>query len=180
MSEKTPDSSHAWIVTFAGTGINLALGVLYAWSVISKQITKEWGWNETQAALPYSIAIALFAFMMVPAGRLQDKMGPRLTASLGGIFCGVGFLIASLGQSLVGMVIGFGILAGTGIGFGYASATPPAVKWFPPQRTGLIAGLVVAGFGLASVYIAPLANYLLNACGIQRTFLVLGIAFLGS
>ncbi len=178
MSEKTPDSSHAWIVTFAGTGINLALGVLYAWSVISKQITKEWGWNETQAALPYSIAIALFAFMMVPAGRLQDKMGPRLTASLGGIFCGVGFLIASLGQSLAGMVIGFGILAGTGIGFGYASATPPAVKWFPPQRTGLIAGLVVAGFGLASVYIAPLANYLLNAFGIQSTFLILGIAFL--
>ncbi|MCX5913131.1 MAG: OFA family MFS transporter [Deltaproteobacteria bacterium] len=178
MSEKTPDSSHAWIVTFAGTGINLALGVLYAWSVISKQITKEWGWNETQAALPYSIAIALFAFMMVPAGRLQDKMGPRLTASLGGIFCGVGFLIASLGQSLVGMVIGFGILAGTGIGFGYASATPAAVKWFPPQRTGLIAGLVVAGFGLASVYIAPLANYLLNAFGIQSTFLILGIAFL--
>jgi OFA family oxalate/formate antiporter-like MFS transporter len=178
MSEKPQDSGHGWIVTFAGTGINLALGVLYAWSVISKQITKEWGWNETQTALPYSIAIALFAFMMVPAGRLQDKMSPRLTASLGGIFCGVGFLIACMGQSLIGMVIGFGILVGTGLGFGYASATPPAVKWFPPQRTGLIAGLVVAGFGLASVYIAPLANYLLTAFGIQSTFLILGIAFL--
>ena len=178
MSENAQGSNLGWRVTFAGTGINLALGVLYAWSVISKQITKEWGWNETQAALPYSIAIALFAFMMVPAGRLQDKMGPRLTASLGGIFCGVGFLIACLGQSLIGMVIGFGILAGSGIGFGYASATPPAVKWFPPQRTGLIAGLVVAGFGLASVYIAPLANYLLNSLGIQSTFLVLGIAFM--
>lgn len=170
--------SRGWIVTFAGTGINLALGVLYAWSVISKQITKEWGWNETEAALPYSIAIAAFAFMMVPAGRLQDKFGPRLVATLGGIFCGAGFMIASLGQSLTGLVIGFGVLAGTGIGFGYASATPPAVKWFPPARTGLIAGLVVAGFGLASVYIAPLANYFLGALGIQKTFLVLGVAFL--
>jgi MFS transporter, OFA family, oxalate/formate antiporter len=178
MSGKPQDASRGWIVTFAGTGINLALGVLYAWSVISKQITREWGWNETQAALPYSVAIALFAVMMVPAGKLQDKLGPRFTASLGGIFCGAGFLIAAMGQSLAGMVIGFGILAGTGIGFGYASATPPAVKWFPPQRTGLIAGLVVAGFGLASVYIAPLANYLLNAFGIQSTFLILGIAFL--
>jgi OFA family oxalate/formate antiporter-like MFS transporter len=169
--------NRGWTVTFAGTGINLALGVLYAWSVISKQITKEWGWNETQAALPYSVAIAAFAFMMVPAGRLQDKFGPRLVATLGGIFCGIGFIIASLGQSLVGLVIGFGILAGTGIGFGYASATPPAVKWFPPARTGLIAGLVVAGFGLASVYIAPVANYLLGTFGIQSTFLILGIAF---
>jgi len=57
-------------------------------------------------------------------------------------------------------VIGFGILAGAGIGLGYASATPPAVKWFPARKTGLIAGLVVAGFGLASVYISPIANYL--------------------
>jgi OFA family oxalate/formate antiporter-like MFS transporter len=169
--------NRGWIVTFSGTGINLALGVLYAWSVISKQITKEWGWNETQAALPYSVAIAAFAFMMVPAGRLQDKVGPRLVATLGGIFCGVGFIIASLGQSLLGVVIGFGVLAGTGIGCGYASATPPAVKWFPPARTGLIAGLVVAGFGLASVYIAPLANHLLGRFGIQTTFMILGIAF---
>ena len=61
-SVTAPDSSpgRGWIVTFAGTGINLALGVLYAWSVVSKQITKEWGWNETQAALPYSVAIAVF------------------------------------------------------------------------------------------------------------------------
>jgi MFS transporter, OFA family, oxalate/formate antiporter len=171
-------ANRGWIVTFAGTGVNLALGVLYAWSVISKQITKEWGWSETQAALPYSVAIAMFAFMMVPAGRMQDKLGPRLVATLGGIFCGIGFIIASLGQSLTGMVLGFGILAGAGIGCGYASATPPAVKWFPPAKTGLIAGLVVAGFGLASVYIAPLANYLLSAFGIQSTFLFLGIAFL--
>ncbi len=170
--------NRGWIVTFAGTGINLALGVLYAWSVVSKQITREWGWNETQAALPYSVAIIVFAIMMVPAGRMQDKYGPRLVATLGGILCGIGFIIASLGQSITGIVIGFGILAGAGIGCGYASATPPAVKWFPPARTGLIAGLVVAGFGLASVYIAPLANHLLSAFGIQSTFLILGIAFL--
>ncbi len=170
-------SYRGWIVNLAGTGINLALGALYAWSVISKQIAKEWGWNETQTALPYSVAIALFAFMMVPAGRLQDKFGPRLVATLGGIFCGIGFIIASLGQSLTGLIIGFGILVGTGIGCGYASATPPAVKWFPPARTGLIAGVVVAGFGLASVYIAPLANHLLGRFGIQQSFLILGIAF---
>ncbi len=175
---KVASTSHGWAVTFAGTGINLALGVLYSWSVLSKQITKEWGWNETQAALPYSIAIIAFALMMVPAGRFQDKIGPRLVATMGGILCGAGLIIASLGQSLAGMVIGFGILAGTGIGCGYASATPPAVKWFPPARTGLIAGLVVAGFGLASVYIAPLANYLLGAFGIQNTFMIFGIAFL--
>jgi predicted MFS family arabinose efflux permease len=62
--------------------------------------------------------------------------------------------------------------------FGYSAATPPALKWFPPVKTGLIAGLVVSGFGLASVYIAPLSQYLLGIWGLQKAMLFFGIAFL--
>ena len=35
---------------------------------------------------------------------------------------------------------------GIGIGCGYSATTPPALKWFPPAKTGLIAGLVVVTF----------------------------------
>ena len=70
------------------------------------------------------------------------------------------------------------MLAGIGIGFGYSSATPPALKWFPPAKTGLIAGLVVAGFGLAPVYLAPTSQYLLGHFGVQKSMLILGIAFI--
>jgi nitrate/nitrite transporter NarK len=64
-----------------------------------------------------------------------------------------------------------------GLGFGYASATPPAIKWFPARKTGMIAGLVVAGFGLASVYIAPLANYLIANFGLSQSMMIFGVAF---
>jgi predicted MFS family arabinose efflux permease len=88
-------------------------------------------------------------------------------------------ILASLmGNSQAGWIIGFGILAGAGIGFGYASATPPAVKWFPAAKTGLIAGLVVSGFGLASVYIAPLGNFLITRYDIETTAMAFGIGFL--
>jgi OFA family oxalate/formate antiporter-like MFS transporter len=148
-----------WTVTFAGMGINLALGVLYSWSVIKKAIPAEWGWDDADKALPYSVACITFALMMVPAGRLQDKIGPRWIAAAGGVLTGVGCILASYATSVLWYVIGFGLFAGAGIGLGYAAATPPAVKWFSAKKTGLIAGLVVAGFGLASVYISPLANY---------------------
>jgi MFS transporter, OFA family, oxalate/formate antiporter len=148
-----------WTVTFAGMGINLSLGVLYAWSVIKKAIPAEWGWDDADKALPYAIACITFALMTVPAGRLQDRIGPRWVATAGGILTGIGCIIASYATSVLWYVIGFGLLAGAGIGLGYAAATPPAVKWFPARKTGLIAGIVVAGFGLASVYISPLANY---------------------
>lgn len=149
-----------WTVTLAGIGINLALGVLYAWSVIKKAIPAEWGWSDADKALPYSIACIVFACVMVPAGRLQDRIGPRWVATAGGILTGIGCIIASSAVTVSWFVVGFGIFAGAGIGLGYASATPPAVKWFSSRNTGLIAGLVVAGFGLASVYISPIANHL--------------------
>jgi OFA family oxalate/formate antiporter-like MFS transporter len=64
------------------------------------------------------------------------------------------------------------------MGFGYSSTTPPAIKWFPAARTGLIAGLVVGGFGLASVYIAPLAESLINSHGVPATMFYFGIGIL--
>jgi OFA family oxalate/formate antiporter-like MFS transporter len=170
--------NHGWSVTFAGMGINLALGILYTWSVISKGIPAEWGWTETQKSLPYMFACLIFSLVMVPAGRMQDKMGPRLAATIGGILVGIGFIFASRFTSPMGYLVGFGILAGAGIGFGYASATPPAVKWFPAAKTGLIAGIVVSGFGLASVYTSPLSKWLIGDYGIQHTMLILGIGFL--
>ena len=169
---------HGWRVTFAGMGINLALGILYTWSVISKGIPAEWNWSEADKSWPYAIACLIFSIIMVPAGRIQDKFGPRLVASIGGILVGIGFVIASMTTTAFGFIIGFGLLAGAGIGFGYASATPPAIKWFPAAKTGLIAGIVVSGFGLASVYAAPLAKYLMAAYDIQTLMLILGIAFL--
>ncbi len=185
-----PNPSKGALVTMAGTGINLALGVLYAWSVIKSGIPDSWGWSNANKALPYSVACLVFSLAMIPAGRLQDKIGPRWVATLGGILAGLGCTIAWLsGSSLTGFVLGFGVLAGTGIGFGYAAATPAAVKWYPRARTGLVAGIVVAGFGLASVYIAPLVTWLLGHFatkneagilekGISPTMLVLGIGFL--
>ena len=180
-------SRKGWIVTLAGVGLNLALGILYAWSVFAKQLTEPiekggFGWTRTQATLPYTIAIACFALMMVPAGRLQDKLGPRLIAVAGSVLTGVGLVLASFATPTTSWpaVVGFGLLAGTGFGLGYAAATPAAVKWFPPQKKGLITGLVVAGFGVAPVYIAPLSKWLLGAYGVAFSFRVLGLAFLVS
>jgi MFS family permease len=174
-----------WTVVFAGMGLNLALGILYAWSVFSKQIVEAvdkggFGWSKTAATVPYTVAIATFALMMVPAGRLQDKLGPRVVASAGGVLTGLGLIVASLAspQAVWPAVVGFGLLAGAGFGLGYSSANPAAVKWFPPEKKGLITGIVVGGFGIAPVYIAPLSKWLLGEYGISGAFRILGLAFL--
>lgn len=172
-----PMGSRGWMVTFAGTGINLALGILYAWSVFKAAIAKDFGWAPERLNDPYALCCLVFAFAMILAGRCQDKLGPRVTAFVGGLLVSAGLLWVSTTTSYTVWVLGFGVLAGAGIGFGYSSATPPALKWFPPAKTGLIAGLVVAGFGLASVYIAPLSDYLLTHYGVLGAMRFYGVLF---
>jgi MFS family permease len=177
MPTSPPAGGRKWIVAFAGLGINLALGLLYTWSMYKDAIGKTFGWKGEQLNDPYALCCLVFAFTMILAGRCQDKFGPRLTAALGGLLVGAGLLLISRSDSYPVWLLGFGVLVGVGIGFGYASATPAALKWFPPAQTGLIAGLVVAGFGLAPVYLSPLSNYLLGASGLRGAMAIYGVAF---
>ncbi|MER2529364.1 MAG: OFA family MFS transporter [Candidatus Competibacter denitrificans] len=174
-----------WSVVLAGTGINLALGVLYAWSVFKGAIAESikhggegaFQWDLASINDPYAVCCLVFAFSMTLGGKCQDRLGPKFTAMIGGFLVAAGFLLLSLTTSYWMWVLGFGVLVGMGLGFGYSSATPPALKWFPPAKTGLIAGIVVSGFGLAPVYIAPLATYLMKSGGLQWTMLCLSVMF---
>ncbi len=174
-----------WRVTFAGLGINLALGILYTWSIFKLSIKESieaqdgvFNWSLSSLNDPYAVCCLVFAFAMIFAGRLQDRISPRITAVIGGILTGSGLILISFSTAWISWILGFGILTGMGLGFGYASATPPAIKWFPPARTGMIAGIVVAGFGLASVYIAPLGIFLIDKFGLSQSMLIFGVAFL--
>jgi len=176
-TETSLSANRGWTVTFAGLGINLALGVLYTWSLFKGAIEKEFGWQGSQLNDPYALCCLVFAFTMIVAGRCQDKFGPRLTASIGGLLVGAGLVLISTTNSYGAWLLGFGVFVGVGIGFSYSSATPPALKWFPPAKTGLIAGLVVAGFGLAPVYLAPTSDFLLRNYGLLKSMLIFGVAF---
>lgn len=174
-----------WSVVAAGLAINLALGVLYTWSIFKGTIKASiekggegaFNWDIASINDPYALCCLVFAFSMILAGKCQDKIGPARTALIGGLLVGAGFMLMAFSTSYLAWVIGFGVLAGAGFGFGYSAATPPALKWFSPSKTGLIAGIVVAGFGIAPVYIAPLASYLIGAYGISKSMMFLGIGF---
>jgi MFS transporter, OFA family, oxalate/formate antiporter len=171
----TQKNTTGWIITMAALGINLILGILYSWSVMKKALVADWGWTNTEASLPYTVCVAVLAFVMIFAGRAQDKFGPRIVALFGGLLFGAGLIASSFAKNPAFMVITFGIVSGFGMGFGYAAATPCAIKWFEARKKGLISGIVVSGIGLSPIYIAPITAWLLKSYSIEQTFLYLGI-----
>lgn len=159
----------------AGVGINLTLGVLYLWSIIAKTLVADYGWSNQEASIPYTIAILLWSVGALIAGSLQDRFGPRRFVLTGISLVGLGLLASGFASSPLRMILTFGLLVGLGVGFAYASVTPAVMKWFHRDSKGLVTGLVVAGFALASAYLGPVAYYLIEGLGISWTFWFLGL-----
>ena len=167
-----------WNVIIGGVLMNLALGVIYAWSVFVAPFERDFGWTRTEVSVVFTIAILSVGSWFVVAGFLQDRFGPRRVAAAGGILYALGFFLASQTDSLLWLYITFGAIAGAGNGFGYAIPIPVVSKWFPDRR-GLAVGLVVGGYGAGSGIYGPLAReVLIPAYGWQGTMQISGAIFL--
>ena len=153
-----------WTVIAGALMIQIILGTVYGFSVFVRPLEFEFGWSRATTQWAFSFALATFAISMIPAGRLQDRIGPRKVASIGGILLGLSFLIAAVivgGDRPWALYVTYGIIGGAGIGFGYVCPIAAAVKWDPDKR-GLLTGLAVAGFGAGALFFAGPASILLQ------------------
>ncbi len=176
MSESS--SPAGWPALVGGGFLNVALGTYYAWSVFVPALEHEFGWNRTQTSIVPTIDMVLLASMFLVAGFLQKRLGPRTVAAIGGVLFSVGLLLASTIHSLPGLYLTWGLLVGTGLGFGYLAPITVGSKWFPNHR-GLVNGLAIAIFAGGSGLFGPLAGTLIERIGWRATFQVLaGIFFL--
>jgi len=184
---------HRWMVVVGAILIQLCLGAIYAWSVFTKKITipiadgGEYGFSATQAAWIFSVGLATFAVVMVLAGRMLPKIGPRRLAVIGGLVLGAGYILGGfLGRTFWPQLICIGLVGGAGIGLGYVVPIKVGIAWFPDKK-GMVSGLAVAGFGFGATIWVKLAGSwfggLLNTLslfglpGVQSVFIVYGIAF---
>jgi OFA family oxalate/formate antiporter-like MFS transporter len=70
----------------------------------------------------------------------------------------------------------WGVMVGSGIGFGYLVPITVGSKWFPHHR-GLVNGLAIAIFAAGSGIFGPLAAMLIERIGWRETFQVLAAIF---
>ena len=178
-----------WLVVVGATMIQLALGAIYAWSVFTTRLTDtagDYAFTASQTAWVFSAGLATFASVMVLAGRILPRVGPRPLTIAGGLLLGGGYVIGGLfGHSFWIQLLSIGVVGGAGIGLAYVVPISVCVKWFPDKK-GLITGLAVAGFGFGATIWVKLAGSwfggLLNTTsvfglpGVQSVFVIYGIA----
>jgi OFA family oxalate/formate antiporter-like MFS transporter len=166
-----------WWRLAGGLLMNLALGTLYAWSVFVAPLESQFGWKRADTSMAFTIAASVFGLSFVLAGRLQDRFGPLPCSIAGSVLISLGFYLCSFTTSLSYLYFCFGVIGGTGNGFGYATPIPVMAKWFPDKR-GLAVGLAVGGYGAGSAIFGPLAQLkLIPRFGLPATFQILAAIF---
>ena len=184
-----PAESGRWLLIIIGTIIELCLGAVYAYSIISVPLKKiftapvaEGGFGLTVGAMdmsyPYIASLAFFALTMPLVGKYIEKYGPRKVGMVGGVIVGLGWILGSTATSPMMLMILYGVIAGIGVGIAYNCPITTAARWFPDKR-GLAVGLTLLGFGFSAFITGKLSDILSASFGgVFASMKILGIAFL--
>jgi OFA family oxalate/formate antiporter-like MFS transporter len=120
----------------------------YGWTLFVTPMQERHGWDRASIQVAFTLFV-LFETWLVPVeGWFVDTFGPRIVVLLGGLLCGVAWVMNSYADSLTMLYAG-AVIGGIGAGAVYGTCVGNALKWFPDHR-GLAAGLTAAGFGAGS------------------------------
>jgi len=109
------------------------------------------------------------------AGRLNDKIGPKMVISATGITLGLAFLLMSLLQEPWQLYLVYGVLVGIGVSTTDIITLSAVARWFIKRR-GMITGIVKMGTGFGQFAMPLLAAALISVYGWRHSYLSMAAA----
>ncbi|MEZ5411535.1 MAG: MFS transporter [Acidimicrobiales bacterium] len=169
------DSPRAWLVAASAfLSTFTVFGVTYSFGAFFKPMADEFGTDRSTTALFFSITTFLYFAIGVVTGKVADARGPRPVLLVGAV-CMVAGLVAT--SRVDSIELGF-VTYGLGVGIGVACAYVPMVSsvgaWFERRRTTAL-GVAVAGIGVGTLVVAPLAESLISRYGWRRSYVILAV-----
>ncbi len=155
----------------------IAGGTQNIFGVFFKPVLSEFGWTRAATAGAYSLNLILSGVTGILAGRLNDKIGPRIVVTIGGIFMGLGYLLMSRVDAVWQIYLFFGVFASVGLGFIAVPLVSNVARWFSSKR-GLASGIVLAGSSVGVAAIAPLATFFISNYSWRTSYFIIGVAAL--
>jgi len=143
-------------------------------SLLKSTLSSELNWNDADYA-NIEIAFKLFyAFGMLGAGRLVDKLGTKIGYALATAL----WSVAAVAHAAVSSAFGFGVVRAA-LGITEAGNFPAAIKtvaeWFPKKERAFATGIFNSGTNFGAI-VAPLTvPFIAAEMGWQWAFIITGM-----
>ncbi len=165
---------YGYIVVVAAFFIMVVgFGVFNIFGIFFKPLLTEFGWTRAVTSGAFSLSIILSGFLAITMGRLTDRFGPRIIVVFCGFFFGLGHLLMSQINTVWQIYLFYGVMVGIGMSGYWVPLTSTVARWFIKRR-GMMTGVVLAGLGIGTMSIAPLANWLISTYNWRTSYIILG------
>ena len=170
----TRPASYRWLQLFMGiVCMAMIANLQYGWTLFVNPISERHGWTRAAIQVAFTIFVLMETWLVPFEGYLVDKYGPRPVVLVGGLLCGIGWVMNAYADSLTLLYFAAAV-SGIGAGAVYGTCVGNALKWFPDRR-GLAAGLTAAGFGAGSALTVIPIQAIIKSSGYETAFLYFGI-----
>ena len=169
------DSRRAWltvVAAFVSSGVTL--GTAYSFGAFFESMSEEFEATSGATAVVFGVTTFLFFSLSTFTGRLADRSGPRVVLVIGAAALLLGLLATSRVRSLGVGYVTYGAGVGIAAACGYVPMVSTVGGWFL-RRRAVAVGLAVAGIGVGTSVMSPLAAELIDRWGWRDTYVVFGI-----
>ncbi|MCA8219030.1 MFS transporter [Burkholderia cepacia] len=158
----------AFAVTFVG------FGSAYTFSAFVESLQRDFAASRGQISLVFSLAGFLYFGFGIVSGPLADRFGSRRLAVAGMLLTAAGLAAAGAAHTLLQVYVAYGLGVGFGVGCAYVPAVGAVQRWFV-RRRGFASGLAVAGIGVGTLVMPPLASTLIAQVGWRGAYFTLAV-----
>src|SRR3977135_1437001 len=139
LSPITRPVSYRWMQLLMGiVCMAMIANLQYGWTLFVHPIADKYGWSKAAIQVAFTIFVLTETWLVPIEGYLVDRFGPRPVVFVGGLLCGLGWVLNSFADSLATLYLAAAI-SGIGAGAVYGTCVGNALKTFYGRR-GLDAG----------------------------------------
>jgi len=138
-------------------------------SVAAPSMMREYGWDTAGMGWVLSGFFAGYALMMIPAGMLADRFGPKRVFAVAMAWWSALTALTPLPRSL-GTLTAMRVFMGIGESGTFPSMNAILVRWFPRQEYSRVAGFCWSGGYAGSIVGVPLGSLILATLGWRAVF----------
>jgi MFS family permease len=153
-------------------------GVGDTYMVFLLPLGNEFGWHRSQMTSVYSSMMVVNGLAAPLAGMVFERFGPRVLYAGGLALLASANLLAGQLHQLWQFYLAVGLLGGLGASaLGMVPASALISRWFQGRLSTAI-GLAYAGFGVGSLLMVPLTQWLIDRHGWREAYSLLGTGVL--